>query len=275
MTRIFGVIGHPVAHSLSPAMHEAAFHALRLDAVYAAIDAPPKHLRPMLQALALAGVEGLNVTVPLKEAIAPWLDRLDPHAAAMRAVNTVVISNRRTIGYNTDGIGFRRALIALGWRPRATRAVILGAGGAAQAVAWELARIRGSRLTIANRHLGRARRLARWLTKHHPGVCACPTRLSRVRLDDADLLVNATSVGMRPSDGLLIDPCQLRQGLMVYDLVYNRTTPLVAAARRRRCVAANGASMLLYQGAESFRLWWHRPPPLAAMRRALQEALTR
>ena len=254
-------------------MHAAAFRALRLDAVYAPFEVPPKFLAPMLRGLILSGVEGLNVTVPLKQAVMPLLDRVDSAARAIGAVNTIIVRNRRTTGYNTDGVGFLRALKELGWRPRPTHAVILGAGGAARAVAWELARIPGSCLTIANRHVERARGMARWIARTHPRVCVSTTSLSRVSLQDAQLVVNATTVGMRASDGSPIDPKVLRRGMLVYDLVYHRQTRLVLEARRRGCVAAGGVSMLLYQGAESLRLWLRHDPPLEAMRRALERAL--
>ncbi|MBI4004291.1 MAG: shikimate dehydrogenase [Candidatus Omnitrophica bacterium] len=274
MTRIFGVIGYPIGHSLSPAMHTAAFRALGLDALYEPFEVAPRFLAPMLRGLTLAGVEGLNVTVPLKEAVLPLLDRVDSNARAIGAVNTIVIRGRRLIGYNTDGLGLRMALQELGWRPRPTCAVILGAGGAARASAWELSRIRGSCLTIANRHPRRAQTLVRWLKRTHPHACIQAVPLSEVALDDAELLINATTVGMRASDGLPVDARQLRRGMLVYDLVYHRQTPLVRAARRRGCVAANGLSMLLYQGAASLRLWLQRQPPIAVMRHALERAAT-
>ena len=275
MTRIFGVLGYPISHSLSPVMHAAAFRALHLDALYEPFEVSPRFLAPMLRGLMLAGVDGLNVTVPLKEAVLPLLDRVDPDARAIGAVNTILIKNRRMTGYNTDGIGLRMALKELVWRPRPACVVILGAGGAARAVAWELSRIQGSCLTIANRHLERARRLARWLSRARPRVCVKAVPLEDVTLDDADVVVNATTVGMRASDGLLIDPARLRRGTLVYDLVYHRPTRLVQAARRRGCVAANGLSMLLYQGAASLRLWLHREPPIAVMRKALVRAVER
>jgi shikimate dehydrogenase len=271
VTRLFGVIGCPVGHSLSPAMHTAAFQALRLDACYLAIEVPPRFLRPMLRALVLAGVEGLNVTVPLKEAILPLLDRVDPDARALGAVNTVVIRNRMLTGYNTDGAGFGRALDDV-TRRRVRRAVVLGAGGAARAVAWELLR-RGTHVVIANRHPARAQALAARLRRLRSSARVEAVGLRNVRLDAADLLVNATTLGMRARDPMPVAPTTLRGGLAVYDLVYNRPTPLVEAARRRGCVAAGGLSMLLYQGAEALRLWLHRPPPVDAMRRALRRAV--
>ena len=273
MTRLFGVIGYPIGHSLSPVMHTAALRARHLDALYAPFEVPPRFLAPMLRGLVLAGVEGLNVTVPLKEAVMPLLDRCDPTAKAMGAVNTIVVRNRRLIGYNTDGIGFMQALQELGWRRQSTRVVILGAGGAARAVGWELSRIPGSVITIANRRPARAAQLAGWLLRHHPRVRINAMSLKDLAVDGVQLVVNATTVGMRTSDKLLIDPGRLRRGMLVYDLVYHHETALIRAARRRGCVAANGLSMLLYQGAASFELWWKRPAPLFAMRRALEQAM--
>lgn len=273
MTRLFGVIGSPIGHSLSPVMHAAAFKALRLDAVYGAFEVPPRSLRPMLEAFVLAGVEGLSVTVPLKEPVLRLMDRLDPSAATMGAVNTIVVRAHRTTGYNTDGVGFARALQELGWRSCPQRVLLLGAGGAARAVAWTLGAVRGLELTIANRHPERARRLAAWMARVRPGCRVEAVRLGRARAEEAALVVNATTVGMRASDPPLIDPAALRRRTIVYDLVYQHETRLVREARRRGCIAAGGLSMLLYQGAESFRLWFHRAPPIAAMRVALLRAM--
>ena len=274
MTRIFGVLGHPITHSLSPAMHTAALRALRVDALYTAFDVPPAFLRPALHALVLAGLDGCNVTVPLKEAVLPLLDDLDPLARAVGSVNTVVVRRGRTIGYTTDGIGLRRALEALGWSAgRRTRAILLGAGGAARAAAWELARRPGSELTIANRHVDRARRLAVLLRRSMPQARVRATALHRVSLAGADVVVNATSLGLHPGDRLPVDCDALAPPTLVYDMIYHRRTRLVETARRRGCVAANGLSMLLYQGAESLRLWLHRAPPIQPMRAALQRAV--
>ena len=273
MTRLFGILGSPISHSLSPVMHNAALRALRLDACYTALETPPRFLAPILQALIRCGVEGLNVTVPLKQAVIPLLDRLDPTAQAMGAVNTIVIHNRRTTGYNTDGIGVARALHELGWRARRARIVILGAGGAARAVAWEVSRMAGSEVVIANRHLARAQTLARWLARQRPRVRVHATSLTHVSLDGAALLINATPVGMAVADAPPIPLTTLSPTTRVYDVIYHHQTALVRMARRRGCVAANGLSMLLYQGAESFRLWLHRAPPLDVMREALNHAL--
>ena len=275
MTRIFGVIGHPISHSLSPVMHQAAFEHLGLDALYAPFEVPPRWLGAMVRGLAAAGIDGLNVTVPLKEAVVPLLDRLDREAETLGAVNTIVMRGGRTLGCNTDAAGFLQALAELGWRARPCRAAILGAGGAAKAVAWALAKQPGTELTIANRHLARAQRVARWLRLARPSCAVRAQALDGVRLEGVDLLVNATPLGMKPSDPMPVSLRGAPRKMLVYDLVYNRMTPLVARARRQGCVAANGTSMLVYQGAEAFRLWWRRPPPVAVMRRAVEQALRR
>ena len=270
MTRVYGVIGHPIAHSLSPALHTAAFRALRLDALSGAFDVPERFLAPMLRGLTLSGVDGLNVTVPLKERVIPLLDRVDPAARAIGAVNTIVIRGRRTIGHNTDAAGLAKALRELGWRPGRAPSLILGAGGAARAAAWVLSARPGSRVVITNRHPARARQLVRWLRRHRPRAHAAIVPWRQASAAGMRLVIQATTLGMRASDPLPLDVRTLRRGTLVYDLVYHRPTPLVQAARRRGCVAANGLSMLLYQGAESLRLWLGRTPPLGAMRRALR-----
>lgn len=274
LTRLFGIVGHPIGHSLSPAMHGAAFQALGVDALYAPFDVPPRFLSPMLRAFVLCGVEGLNVTVPLKESALPLMDRLDPSASVLGAVNTIVIRNRRMTGYNTDPFGLARALRELGWRPRAGRTVvILGAGGAARAAAWVLSAASGIHVIIANRHLARAQALVRWLKSRRPRVSAQAVPLAQVDLHRAALLVNATTVGMRATDRSPVAAEQLHRGLLVYDMIYHRKTALLAAALRRGCVAAGGRSMLLYQGAASLQLWLGRTPPMGAMGRALDQAL--
>lgn len=280
MTRLFGVIGHPIAHSLSPAMHTAGLEALRLDACYGAFDVPPKFLRPMLRALVLAGVEGLNVTVPLKEAVLPLVDRLDATAKAIGAVNTLVIRNRRITGYNTDAVGFSESLIEeLGGIPNA-QVLLLGAGGAARAVAFALTGLGPRTIWVANRTPRRAEALVKWLRRSlgrrtRPHVAQIPWRAETLRAaaGAADLVVNATSVGMRAGEAPPIDPEWLRPATRVYDLIYQRETALVQGARGRGCIAANGESMLLYQGAASLRLWTRRTPPIQEMRAALRHAV--
>lgn len=272
MTRLFGVMGCPIDHSLSPRMHQAAFTALKLDAVYAPFEVPPADVGTVLRGLRRIGLDGLNVTVPLKEAVLRHLDCVSGEAAALQAVNTIVLRGGRALGYNTDVIGITQALRELGWRPRPCRALILGAGGAAKAVAWALASVPGTRLTLANRHPARAKDVARWLARWRPRCTVTVEPLRGIDARPYQFIINATAVGMR-EDAALINPRHLSRGMRVYDLVYNRQTRLVREARRRGCVAAGGVSMLVYQGAASFELWWHRKAPVRVMRQSVEEAL--
>lgn len=281
MTRVFGVMGYPISHSLSPVMHTAAFEALGLDAIYAPFEVRPNQLSPVLQGLQIMGVDGLNVTVPLKERLArllPGTD-LDRVAAALGAVNTLAQRDGRLVGYNTDVEGFRLALVeAMRCDVRKKRVLLLGAGGAARAAAWALAQLGPEALWVANRTAAHATRLARWLRRHAPRltveVVPFGRRSTAKALAQADVLVNATSLGLRPGDALPVDPAAMHKRLMVFDLVYHApTTALVREARRRGAFAIDGLPMLLYQGAESFRLWWQREPPLDVMRRAVERAV--
>ena len=254
-------------------MHAAAFRALKVDAIYSPFEVPPADLKPILDALMLAGVEGLNVTVPLKQRVMAFCDRIDPAARAIGAVNTLVIRNRRISGFNTDAPGFLKAIEELGWHSKPAHVIVLGAGGAARAVVWALSGIRGVQITVANRHLARAKQLAREARLWHAGACIQTASLNRIPLHDADWLINATTVGMQARDPAPIALTGLRKQTRVYDLIYHRETRLVKESRRRGCVASCGLSMLLYQGAESFRLWTKRRPPVAVMQRALQKAV--
>lgn len=286
MTRVFGVLGHPIDHSLSPAMHQAAFRALGLDAIYAPFDVPARDLGRVLDGLEAAGASGLNVTVPHKEAVARHLGRrrLVGAAAALGAVNTLVSSANGFRGHNTDVAGFQRVLDAeLRVTARGASVVLLGAGGAARAVAWALLRGGVAAVAVANRTPRHATRLIRWMrTVAGTG--------SRVRFDaipfdrcaigaalaERGWLINATSLGLRLHDPQILPAGQIPKRSVVIDLVYRApTTPLVRAARRRGALATDGLPMLLYQGAEAFRLWWRRPPPVAAMRRAVEQAVRR
>lgn len=274
-------MGHPISHSLSPLMHAAAFQALGLDAVYAPLDVPPKQLTRVLRGMQVMGMDGCNVTVPLKERVANVLGpkQLEPAAASLQAVNTLALQDGTWTGHNTDVEGFRQALASeLRFDCRNKTVLLLGAGGAARAVAWALARMNPKMLLVANRTPAHANRLVRWLGRDMPDLAVKTVpfnarSLSGV-LKEADLLVNATSLGLRPGDPLPVGPSAIDRHLAVFDLVYAPpTTRLVREAMRRGAIAIDGLAMLLYQGAESFRLWWQREPPLEAMRRALETAV--
>ena len=267
---VLGLLGHPLGHSLSPQIHEAALQALRLPGAYLPFDVPRGSLEPFLESAERLRVRGLNVTIPYKEAVAELMDELDGDAEALEAVNTVVAKEGWTKGHNTDVFGFRMSLRSLGLRLGDRTALVLGAGGAAKAVVHVLLR-EGAKVHVANRTPDRAETLAD----------AFDDGVSVLGLEDVprkgpwDLLVNATSVGTRGTEPALpIPETSLDRVRFVYDLVYNPPeTPLLEAARRRGIRRTNGLDMLLQQAAASFELWTGKAAPLPAMKSAVQEAL--
>jgi len=276
--KLVGVFGDPVAHSLSPAMHNAAFRALGLPYRYLKFHVPLYQLKKALRGTVALGFEGINLTIPLKEAALHLMDRVTREARRVGAVNTVTCAGGRLLGHNTDGEGFLRSLKeAWGFHPRGARVVVLGAGGAARAVAFALADAGTRELTLVNRTLGRATRLARAISRTlGVKVRAYPlgprTDWPRL-LGQADLLVNATSAGLKREPSL-VPASALAPPLKVADLIYNPPeTALLRVARRRGVKAINGTGMLLHQGALVFERWTHRRAPVEVMRRALTQAL--
>lgn len=261
-TRAAFLLGHPVAHSKSPRMQNAAFEESDIDACYLALDVAPEGLAATLNGLKATNALGCNLTIPHKEAALALVDELDASAREAGAVNTVVFREGRAIGHNTDGAGAIDALRDAGVRLPNARTLLLGAGGTARALARALAGA-GADVTIANRTPARAAALG------------CPTipweRLPDV-MRNVDLLVNATSVGMRDEDAPA-PVAQMPVDAAVLDCVYRPGgTKLVRAARERGLIAVAGEAMLLHQGARAFELWTGEPAPLGAMRLALEEA---
>jgi shikimate dehydrogenase len=265
-TRVVGVIGDPVEHSRSPAMHNAAFDALGLDWVYVAFPVPRGEGGAAVRALPVFGLAGLNVTMPHKTDAAAACDDLAPAAAALEAVNTVVVSSDRSlVGHSTDGEGFLRALGDEGIIVSERRCLLVGAGGAARAIALALGTA-GAEVTVAARRADAA----------HSAAALAPGGTAIALDDDApvenfDLVVNATPLGMH-GEPPPFDPTRLRSGQFVYDTVYPAETPLLGEARARGADAAGGLGMLVHQGALSFELWTGCAPPLAVMRTAAASA---
>ncbi len=273
-TRLFGLLGHPVGHSLSPAMHNAALRALGIDAVYLAFDVPPRHLPAALEGARALGSGGLNVTVPHKERALALAAERDPRAHLTGAANTLVPVSGGWRAHNTDVEGFSRALRdSLAFDPRGCRAWVLGAGGAARAAVVALAEDGAQEILVMNRNSNRAERLATELDGKLPraGIRAADLAAFPAGASPGDLLVGATPLGLRDDGGWPWDLGAVAPGLFVYDMAYRPSgeTPLVEAARRAGHRAASGRSMLLHQGAAAFRLWTGRPAPLEAMAAAL------
>jgi shikimate dehydrogenase len=267
-TRLAGVIGHPVAHSLSPVLHNAAFRAAGLDWAYLAFDVAEGEAVPAIEGMRALGIDGLSVTMPHKAAVAKAVDRLTHTAERLAAVNTVVRQGRELVGDNTDGAGFLDALRRdEGFDPAGRRCLILGAGGAARAVVLALAGAGAAEIVVAGRNLARAE-VAADLAGPVGKAVDDPTGV------DADLVVNATPVGMAHRPGLPLDPAEIRAGAVVVDLVYHPPhTELLDAARARGAVAANGLGMLIHQAAQQFRLWTGEDPPLEVMSAAAVAAI--
>ena len=260
-TRVVGVIGDPVTHSRSPAMHNAAFAALDLDWVYVAFPTRRGSGGAAVRAVPVLGLAGLNVTMPHKADAAAACDDLSPDAAALSAVNTVARDRAGTlVGHSTDGDGFLRAVADEGVSLGDRACVVLGAGGAARASVHALGRV-GSVVTVVARRLEAASGTAVLA----PGGVAVP--LEDLRIERFDVVVNATPLGMhgeRPP----FDPSRLHAEQFVFDTVYPAETPLLAAARARGARAAGGLGMLVHQGALSFALWTGASPPVDIMRAA-------
>ena len=268
-TAVAGVIGSPVAHSLSPAIHNAAFAALGLDWTFAAFEVGPGDVERALDGMRALGLRGLSVTMPHKEDVARLVDDLSEDGAALGAVNCVLPRDHRLVGENTDGPGFIDALRDAAFDPVGARCVVIGAGGAARAVVLALARAGAREVGVANRTASRGETAASLA-----GGAGSTVELDAV--SGADLVVNATPIGM-VDDALPLDPERLGAGQLVADLVYHpAVTPLLAAAAARGATPLNGLGMLVHQAARAFELWTGETPPIPVMRAAAEaELLTR
>jgi shikimate dehydrogenase len=263
-TKIFGILGRPVAHSLSPAMHNAAFRHLGVNAVYVAF--PVTDLAQAVSGLRGLGIGGVSVTIPFKEEIIPRLDELDPRAARIGAVNTVVNRDGRLTGYNTDWLGAVAALSAkISLKDR--HVLILGAGGASRAIAFGVFH-EGGRVTLTDIDATRAAALARDLGAE----AIAPEVLDRC---PATILVNATPVGMTPDiDGIPLNPDLLGRFEVVMDIVYQPLqTRLLREAQARGAATIDGLQMLIHQGAAQFDLFTGLDAPTGIMARAAYGAL--
>ncbi len=267
-TSLAAVIGHPVRHSLSPTIHNAAFAAAELDWAYLAFEVAPGDAARALAAMRTLGIRGFSVTMPHKDDVAANVDTRTEAAELLGAVNCVVNDDGHLTGHNTDGEGFVRAVAHdAGIDVAGTRCAVIGAGGAARAVIHALGAAGAAEVAVRNRTPDRAVDAAALA-----GACGRP-------LDDGealtgfDLVINATSIGMT-ADQMPCDPAGLADGQVLFDLVYDpRETPWLAAARERGLRCHNGVSMLVFQAVRQFELWTGRPAPVDAMLAATERAL--
>jgi len=273
--RRYGVLGFPVAHSLSPAMQEAGFRALGIQADYLRVEIPPKGLAHAIPALRQAGFQGWNCTLPHKEAMFALCDEVDTTAKESNSANTVVVSDEGLKGSSTDADGWEDAVAEIWKLDLGTqRILILGCGGVGRTLAIRLAKKGCRRLALTNRSPEKAARLAEEIVPMAKGPVSRigwnPVDFEKT-LKETDLLIQATSLGLSPNDPLPLPETCLRPGLKVYDTVYRKNfTPLVRQARARGAEATDGLGMLLHQGTRAISIWTGRPAPVVAMREALE-----
>lgn len=273
-TRLAGVIGSPVRHSLSPVLMNAAFDATGIDWTYVAFEVPAGRLPDALVGVRALGIAGLSVTMPHKDAAAACVDDLSPVATRLGAVNCIANLDGRLVGHNTDGEGFVRSLASdFAFSPAGRRCVVLGAGGAARSIVLSLAQSGADEVVVVNRTLDAAERAAALAAER--GRVVAPA-LARVDLADADLVVNATSVGMDGVDAheLPCDPSHFHEGQIVVDLVYRPlVTTWIVEASSRGALVANGVPMLAQQAAVQFEIWTGLDAPIGAMTAAVADRL--
>jgi shikimate dehydrogenase len=274
-TRLCAVLGSPIRHSASPAMHNAAFAALGLNWRYLAFEVDPKNLRAAIAGAQAMNFAGLNLTVPHKLLAVDMVDELDASAKTWGAVNTIkfepdAVGRVRAIGFNTDADGLANSLREdLAVELRGAKVLLLGAGGAGRTAALKLAAEKVAELFLVNRTVSKAEEIASEIKKQFPSV-----KISvGYPKANVDLILNATSLGLKPEDGSPLDEKQfsLKQTCAVYDMIYQPAeTKLLVATRTAGCKTANGIGMLVQQGARAFEIWTGQPAPVAVMRRAVE-----
>jgi len=271
-TSIYGIFGHPVEHTFSPGMHNAAFSAIGLDGCYVPFDVHPDNLGDAVNAIIPLGLCGLNITVPHKEKVIPFLDDLTDDARLIGAVNTIEVRDEKLIGHNTDGKGFIRSLREeTGFRPKGKTFLMVGSGGAARAVCFELALAGAGNILLHDIDHDKAEKLG------HDVRSATATRVIvteasslRAHAPDADCIINATPLGLKKSDPLPLPQDLMRKGQLVCDLVYNPPdTRLLRTARSCGAKTLRGIGMLLYQGVIAFEIWTGKKAPVNVMKKAL------
>jgi shikimate dehydrogenase len=276
-TRLVGVMGDPIEHSISPAMHNGAFKSMELDYVYVPFNVIKRDLSKAVHAIRALNIRGVNVTIPHKVEIIPLLDHMDPLAKEIGAVNVVVSDDGVLTGYNTDAEGFLHVLLEQGVEPEGKTVVILGAGGAARAIAFILAG-RGANLIMLNRTAANAAKCAADVsasTGQTVEVLALDAKNLADAMERGHILVNTTSVGMFPEkDDTLVTSNLIRPHFIVADIVYNPyRTRLLAEAERAGAKTINGLEMLIWQGALAFEKWTGKKAPLNVMRKHATQAL--
>ncbi|MFH0985452.1 MAG: shikimate dehydrogenase [Candidatus Omnitrophota bacterium] len=281
--KLYGIFGYPLSHTLSPAMHEAAFRELGIDANYIVLELVPEAFKKLMRRASRFSLSGFNVTVPYKETVMKYLDKVRPEAQAIGAVNTVFKQGKRWIGANTDMEGFLKTLVTDGgFRPSGKKAVVLGAGGAARAVVYGLSLEGAREILIADCFSEKARKIAGDMKKFFKGTeyhaVEAGTSEVKAALQKADVIINATPLGLKAQDPEVIPEAWIPKSgdkkIFFMDLIYNpAVTPFLKIAKKKGHRTLNGLGMLLYQGVRALELWTGRKAPVSVMRRALLQSL--
>lgn len=271
-TNIAGLIGHPVEHSFSPPMHNAAFNALDMDWTYVAFDVEPSNLKSAIDGARSLNIKGLNVTIPHKIEVMKYLDEIDEVARLIGAVNTIDFRNMK--GYNTDGIGAVKAIEEV-TSIKNKNVVVAGAGGASRAISFYIAKYGAESITILNRNVDKASDLAKDINLIDD---VKPDSISQIDdyVREADILIDTTPVGMHPNvdADAIVGADDMHEDLVVFDAVYNpNETSLIKQAIKANAKPVYGIKMLLYQGVESFKIWTGQNPPVDVMEDALRKTL--
>lgn len=276
--KILGVIGDPISHSLSPLMHNAALAHLKLPYLYMPFHVKPEELQDFCHTLGQRKIVGFNVTIPHKQTIIPFMASLSREARLIGAVNTVIVHKGKLIGYNTDGAGFKMSLEnEANFSLKNKQVIVLGAGGASRAIVVTLGLEGAREVHLVNRTAKRAFDLAHELKKKFPRTAFSASgwdELDPYYWDSCDLLVNASSLGMKGNQNITLPLSKLPAHALVYDIVYNPLeTPLLRKSKKLKKRCQSGMIMLLYQGALSFEKWTRKKAPIAVMKKALLEGL--
>lgn len=271
-TKLTGIIGCPVKHSLSPKLHNAAFKALNLNWLYLPFKVKPEEVKEAVLGLKALNFAGFNVTLPHKQKVAQLMDVLSPEAKLAMAVNTVKISGRKLVGYNTDITGFLASLKEINFNLAGKVVLLIGAGGAASSVAVGLAQAKTKKIVILNRTTLKAENIKQTLKKNFAVTVQVTNEIKEVAsfIPEVQLVINATSLGMAENPGLPLPEKLINRLQVVYDLIYSPAeTMLIQLAKSKGCQTVNGLSMLVHQGAEAFQIWTGQKAPLAVMKKAV------
>jgi shikimate dehydrogenase len=275
-TSIYGIFGHPVEHTFSPGMHNAVFTSMGLDGCYVPFGVSPGNLGKAVKAIVPLGLRGLNITVPHKVKVIQFLDELTDDARLIGAVNTIEVRDGKLIGHNTDGRGFLRSLLEeTAFRPKGKTILVIGTGGAARAVCFNLALSGAGTILLHDIDRAKAEKLGRDIrSATKTRVLALDASALPLYSPHADCIINATPLGLKQNDPLPLSRELIHKGQLVCDLVYNPPdTRLLKSARSRGASTLRGIGMLLYQGVIAFEIWTGKKAPVNVMKKALSRQI--